>query len=269
MCASPASPVTVDVDGPVAHVTLYDRESGNALNPTTLGALIKAFDGVRRDENVRIIVLGHDGETFCRGMDLAYVATLPSDEIPTEFIGEFARLLRLIHEAPQPVFARIDGAVRAGGMGVMAATDVVLASEASSFSLTEVVFGLVPYNVLPYLIRRVGYATVRYLVLTACELTAQEAYTTRLIEEVHSDAAALDKRIRSHAKQVLRCSPAALQQAKQFVATIDGMPLEEASMSARTALRDWFQAPDSLEPLRAFQAGEALPWFARYKPKKK
>ncbi|CAM5355833.1 enoyl-CoA hydratase family protein [Streptomyces californicus] len=136
----------------VATLTLDSPANRNALSAGLVGALREALAACAADDTVRAVVLTHTGTTFCAGADL----TAPPD--PEAFVG----LMREIVALPKPVVARVDGHVRAGGLGLLAACDIAVAGRASSFALTESRLGLAPavisLTLLPRLDRTCGCA---------------------------------------------------------------------------------------------------------------
>ncbi|MGE0435099.1 MAG: enoyl-CoA hydratase/isomerase family protein [Planctomycetota bacterium] len=251
----------------LARIRFHDAGSHNALNPATLAALEDALAAASANADCRVIVLesGHPTD-FCRGLDFGFVAACEEDKLPLEVVAEYQRLLSRIHDAPQPVIALIDGEVRAGGMGLTSAADIVIATARSTFTLTETVFGLVPWNVLPYLLRRVSVAKARWMILTAATLDAAAGREAGLVDEVTADADDSEKAVKRLMKQLLRASPAALAATKSFTSHIAGMTLDDACMAANGALTSWFEESENIDVLRQFLQGEAPPWFAKYRP---
>lgn len=118
----------------IATLTLDSPANRNALSAQLVAELRDALTACAADDTVRAVVLAHTGSTFCAGADLK----APPD--PEAFVG----LMRDIVALPKPVVARVDGHVRAGGLGLLAACDIAVAGEASSFALTESRLGLAP-----------------------------------------------------------------------------------------------------------------------------
>lgn len=136
--------VSYQAAGPVARLTLDSPHNRNALSARLVTQL---HDGLRRaaaDPAVRAIVLGHTGGTFCAGADLSEASGGDPFDAALGRAGELAALLRVIVECPIPVIAAIDGHVRAGGMGLVGACDIVVAGPRTTFALTEVRIGVAP-----------------------------------------------------------------------------------------------------------------------------
>ena len=152
-------------DGHVARLTLDSPHNRNALSARLVGQL---HDGLRRataDPAVRAVVLGHTGGTFCAGADLSEATDGDPQQAAAARAHDLASLLRAIVECPVPVVGAVDGHVRAGGMGLVGACDIVIAGPRSTFALTEARIGVAPaiisLTLLPKLAPR---AAARYYV---------------------------------------------------------------------------------------------------------
>ncbi|MDT5144290.1 MAG: enoyl-CoA hydratase, partial [Mycobacterium sp.] len=135
------------VDGHVARLTLNSPHNRNALSATLVSQLQQGLRDAADDPAVRAVVLGHTGNTFCAGADLSQGSEATSTD-PAEAAAERSRgaaaLLRAIVESPLPVIVAVDGHVRAGGMGLVAACDIAVAGPRSTFALTEARIGVAP-----------------------------------------------------------------------------------------------------------------------------
>jgi len=132
------------VDGPVARLTLDSSHNRNALSTTLVNQLHQGLRDAVAAPAVRVVTLGHTGNTFCAGVDLSQASAADPFEMATERAQELTGLLRAIVESPVPVIAAVDGHVRAGGLGLVAACDIAVAGPRSSFALTEARIGVAP-----------------------------------------------------------------------------------------------------------------------------
>ena len=179
--------VQYGAQGSVARLTLDSPHNRNALSASLVGQL---HDGLRRavaDPAVRAVVLGHTGGTFCAGADLSEASGGDPFEAALGRARELAALLRAIVECPVPVIGAVDGHVRAGGMGLVGACDIVIAGPRSTFALTEARIGVAPaiisLTLLPKLSPR---AAARYYV-TGETFDAARAVATGLVTETADD----------------------------------------------------------------------------------
>ena len=149
--------VRTHIDSKLAVITMQDSKTGNRLNKASLEEFSQSFHSMIQNPDTRAILLRSNGPQFCYGMDLDYLQSIQKDIQEGEIAVElFTGLLSKIHKSPKPIIALINGDVKAGGIGLVAACDIVIASTQSTFELSEVFFGLIPANVLPFLSLRVS-----------------------------------------------------------------------------------------------------------------
>lgn len=265
----PQSLVDYYADSGVGVVTLRRGEEGNRLTPEFLEALEAAFKSAFEAPEVRAVLLRSNGPSFCLGMDLGRLASSDSPEDEHTLataISRYGRLLLSIYLAAKPVVAVVRGEVIAGGVGLVAACDIVLAEETAAFELSEVLFGLIPANVLPYLFSlRLSPQKTRYLILSSKRFLAPEAAGIGLVDEAYT-AEALEKGVRSLLRRLLRSSPEALESAKLFTQEIYGLSHEEIRARAESTLLELATTDGVRSALRAFEGGELPPWFESFRP---
>ncbi|MEW6516004.1 MAG: enoyl-CoA hydratase/isomerase family protein [candidate division FCPU426 bacterium] len=257
-----------EVDSGAAVVTLTNGAAGNVLNHESLGSLQAALNRAASDPDVRVVVLRAEGDSFCLGMDLSLVRAGAADPgLAKETVGQYTALLAAIQDSAKPVVAVVHGAVKAGGIGLAGACDIVLASEGATFEFSEVILGLIPANVIPFLAgARVPAQVLKYLILTAKRLDAAEALAVNLVDEVFSQAQ-LAAGAKAVVKTLLRASPRALAEAKRFFSQLARQTREEASAKAQAKLLELIQDPEVLAAIQAFEDGLTPSWFSKYQPK--
>ena len=182
------------VEGSVARLTLDSPDNRNALSTTLVDQLHQRLTDAVGEPGVRAVVLGHTGGTFCAGADLAQAsAGAPADDlgdVAVDRARELTRLLRRILELPVPVIGAVDGHVRAGGLGLIGACDIVVAGHASTFALTEARIGVAPSIIsLTLLPKMTARAASRYFV-TGEKFDARQAADIGLVTIASDDVAA-------------------------------------------------------------------------------
>jgi methylglutaconyl-CoA hydratase len=258
------------VDCHVAVITLNDGERGNLLGPSSLGELTAALAQSLGNPDVRAVLLRSNGPAFCLGMDLGRLAAgeAGGSREAEKAVGMYADLLASLFSAPLPVVCLVEGDVKAGGVGLVCACDIVLAGEGATFELGEVLFGLIPANVMPYMLSvRVPPQKVRSLVLGSERVSAAEALRLNLVDAV-VPASQMERRLVDLFKRLLRSSPAALAQAKAFSAELLGKTPQASAARAREKLLEMIRDPSTLQGVRAFQKGDVPSWFSRFKPER-
>ncbi len=200
------------VDGHAARLTLNSPHNRNALSSALVGQLHQGLRKAAADSAVRVVVLGHTGNTFCAGADLSEASGGDPFDMAAARAGELTSLLRAIVESALPVIAAIDGHVRAGGLGLVGACDIAVAGSSSTFALTEARIGVAPGIIsLTLLSKMSARAAGRYFV-TGEKFDAAEAAAIGLItvaaEDVDATVAALVENIGLGSPQGLAASKA-------------------------------------------------------------
>lgn len=224
--------LTIDVADKVATVTLNRPELRNAFNEQAIAELALAFDALGRNDTVRAIVLAANGPSFCAGADLNWMKKMAgySHDENLQDALRLADMLRTIYLCPKPTVAKVQGDCYAGGMGLVAACDIVVAGEHVGFCLSEVKLGLIPATISPYVIKAMGEQAARRYFLTAERFDANEAHRIGFAHEVVA-ADALDATVAAIVKALVNNSPNAVQQAKTLVREIVGQPVDDALLA--------------------------------------
>ncbi|MCA1247676.1 enoyl-CoA hydratase/isomerase family protein [Massilia sp. MS-15] len=221
--------LTVSIDDKVAAVTLNRPDLRNAFNEHAIAELALAFEELGRMETVRAIVLAANGPAFCAGADLNWMKKMAgySHSENQQDAARLADMLRTIYLCPKPVVAKVQGDCYAGGMGLVAACDIVVASELAHFCLSEVKLGLIPATISPYVIKAMGEQASRRYFLTAERFDAIEARRIGFAHEVVAPEA-LDATVAGIVKALVGNSPNAVREAKKLVREVVGQPVDDA-----------------------------------------
>lgn len=255
----------VEQRGAATWLWLNRPEVRNALNDGILDGIAGALDGLQKDPACRVVVLAGRGQAFCAGGDLSRMekgATLTKARSRKE-AARFAGLLYRLHTCPKPIVARVHGAAFAGGMGLVAAADLVVAAEEAEFCLPEVRIGLVPAMISPYIVRALGEQQARRYVLTGERLSATEAHRLGLVHELTS-AAELDARVDHLVAQLAAAAPGALARSKSLLARVARSPISP-KIAAQTAavLAEVRAGEEAREGIRAFLEKRKPAWQQR------
>ena len=178
--------VQAEVSGGVVTLTLDSPANRNALSADLVGQLDAHLDAVEHDASVRAVVLAHTGGTFCAGADLAEAAREGGPALGT---ARLVALLRKLVAYPKPVVGRVEGHVRAGGVGLVGVCDVVVANGDATFALTEARLGLAPAIISLTVLARVGDRAAARLALTGDVIGAEEAARIGLVTAATDDGA--------------------------------------------------------------------------------
>lgn len=213
----------------VMEVWLNRPEVRNAFNAGLIAELNAAFVAAAADADVRVVVLGGHGKAFCAGADLNWMREMASYDWAQNHAdaSALADMLWAIASCPVPVIGRIQGDCYAGGVGLAAVCDIVLAAEGVQFCLSEAKLGLLPATIAPYVVRALGTrASQRYFV-SAERFDASEAQRLGLVHEcVPADQ--LDARVAAMVCAVVANGPAAVKACKQLVVDVAASPIDAA-----------------------------------------
>ena len=175
-------------------VTISRPHRRNSIDSTLIRELGAALDLAEQSADCRTVVLQGAPGLFCTGMDFEEVtAHADAQASETIRISEYLSLLKRFTLSPKVIVSRLDGKVIAGGTGLVAASDLVLSTKRTEFSLSEALWGLLPCCVLPFLMRRVGFQKAYSMTLTTRSLSATEAHAIHLVDELTND---LDESLR-------------------------------------------------------------------------
>jgi methylglutaconyl-CoA hydratase len=246
--------------GPIAILCLNRPAQRNALSRALVAELRDLVDKVRVEERTRVLVLTGAGPTFCAGMDLKEAATADGTEAEQTAIAvlqQFADLLHCLHTLPKPTIAAVSGAALAGGAGLMAACDLVVAAEGTMIGYPEVKRGLVASIVMHDLSRQVGDRRARQLLLTGEPITAEVAKEWGMVNVVTPPRSFLDEAVRL-AQGLLQGGPLAIATTKRLLDEALGRPHDlrgAAAISAAVRVSD-----EAREGMLAFLEERAPHW---------
>ncbi|MBS0500133.1 MAG: enoyl-CoA hydratase/isomerase family protein [Burkholderiaceae bacterium] len=245
--------------GGVLRLTIQREARRNAISPAVLKGLSEALTAANADRGVRAIVLTGAGEkAFCAGADLQSGQSFKFDySEPTQ---GFANLFRLTRQLNVPLIARVNGACMAGGMGLMAMCDMVVAAPHAVFGLPEVKVGVFPAQVLSVLNGLIGARALAELCITGEPITAKEALALGLINHVSED---LDAGVQALLDRFLDKSPAAIRRGLYLMKRIGAMSFEESMAFTESQIALFALTEDAAEGQAAFREKRKPNWSGR------
>jgi len=248
--------------GHVAYLTFNRPEVHNSFNPETIVLLAEAWQEINHDDEIRVaMVTGAGDVAFSAGADLGRLIPLftgarkPEDEwdrklLANRKLGDFALLRN--YDVDKPIIAAINGFCIAGGMELIQATDIRIASESASFGLQEVKWAIIPAaGSLARLQRQIPYCKAMEILLTGNRIDAHEAWRIGLVNHVVPKERLLDK-AEELASTIAANGPIALRKIKEAVRRTSGRPLEEAFAIENECAREVMRSEDAREGPRAF-----------------
>jgi methylglutaconyl-CoA hydratase len=257
---------TLDIqrDGLVARVYLNRPDVRNAFNEQVIADLTSTFRQLAAEPDLRAIVLSGHGKAFCAGADLSWMRSMAdfSWEQNRADAQALADMLWAIYQCPVPIVGRLQGDCYAGGVGLAAVCDVVVAVDSMNFCLSEARLGLLPATISPYVIRAMGEQAARRYFITAERFTASQGQAMGLVHELCS-ADALDAKVDEIVAALVANGPLATRACKALVQDVAGLPITD-DLRGETARRiaDIRVSSEGKEGIQSFLQKRPPSWLA-------
>jgi len=249
----------------VAVVTLNRPEVRNAFDDVLISNLTNVLRDLEEDETVRVVVLAGAGKAFCAGADLNWMKRMAGYgyEDNLKDANALATMLKTLDRMSKPTVARVHGPAYAGGVGLVAACDIAIGSQAAEFCLTEVKLGLSPATISPYVVRAMGERLARRYFLTGEVIDADEACRIRLLSGV-SAVDELDGTLNALLGHLVAGGREAHAKIKDLVRTVAAGAVDDA-MIADTARRiaEIRVSPEGKEGIASFLEKRKPAWVKK------
>lgn len=251
-------------DGPVLHLTLNRPETRNAMSLAMVLELHQARAAAEADGATRVLVLRGAGGHFCAGADLRDMAAarqrLAEDPHALAKVNAaFGELCVAWAATGLATVAVLEGTVMGGGLGLACAVDVAIAGTGAVFRLPETSLGVVPAQIAPFLVERLGYAAARRLAVTGARLDAQAALRLGLVHAVHP-AGALDHALADLMGEILQNAPGAVAATKALMARARFHDPASLVQQAAEVFSQAALGPEGVEGTSAFLAKRKASW---------
>lgn len=254
--------LTYDCEDRIAYITLNRPEKRNALNADVVAELKQAFEHAENDGACKVVVLRAAGEVFCAGADLAYIQELQGFGY-TDNLEDSTHLMQLFHQIytlKKVVIGQVQGHAIAGGCGLAAICDITFAVPEAKFGYTEVKIGFLPAIVSVFLLRKIGEARTKQLLLSGDVVSAQTALDLGLVNFL-VPAGALADAVRTYAQRLCReNSGQSMEVTKEMLAALPEMALEEALRYAAQRNAELRGSDDCRRGIGAFLNKEKINW---------
>ncbi len=224
----------------VVTVTLNRPNTRNAFDEAMINDLHRTVTALDADASVRVIILAAVGPCFCAGADIAWMQRAAHQDEATNLADarRFAHMMAALSACRKPIIARVQGAAFGGGVGLICAADIAIASTNARFAISEAKFGILPAVIGPYLVHAVGKRQALRLALNANIIDADEALAIGLLHKV-VDSHALDQTVELTVTELLGNGPLALAEIKCLFNQLSTAPIDEHTreLTARTISR--------------------------------
>jgi methylglutaconyl-CoA hydratase len=240
----------------------------NAFNETMIAEMTAALEAFDADKTVRAVVLAGHGPAFCAGADLNWMKKMAGygfEENHADALA-LARMLHRLATLSKPTVARVHGPAFAGGMGLVCACDIAVATYDVEFCLSEVKLGLIPATIGPYVAAAMGERLARRYFLTAERFDAAEAYRIGVVQEL-CVTDELDGTVNALLGHLVAAGPHALAATKALIRAVTNRPLT-ADVMADTAARiaTVRASPEGKEGIRSFLEKRKPAWVEAAAP---
>ncbi len=182
--------IQLHLTGDLLHVHFDRPEARNAMNGEVLDELDAIFDALRQRPDIRAVILRGNGGNFCAGGDvkdfarIRKLAVTRDDDPVARYNRRFGHMLQRVNEAPQATIVLLEGAVLGGGFGLACVVDVAIAQEDASFGLPETGLGIIPAQIAPFVVERIGLSQARRLGVCGARFGGAEALRLGLVDQV-------------------------------------------------------------------------------------
>ena len=247
----------------IVTVMLNRPELHNAMNDVMIAELTEVFTEIPKDDSARMVILKGEGKSFCAGADLNYmkgIAGFGFDE-NVEDGKKLAALFRAIYDCPVPTIALVHGAAFGGANGLLAACDIVIAEENTTFAFSEVKIGIAPATISPFVIKRIGEFGAKELMMTGKRFKGAEAEKWHLVNvSVPEDK--MEETLHFYIKQLLSSAPEAVKVTKNMIGeVIAGDDFDETINSMAHLIATLRASDEGQEGMAAFLEKRKPKWI--------
>ncbi|MBA2648588.1 MAG: enoyl-CoA hydratase/isomerase [Legionella sp.] len=248
--------IQVRFEGSVCFLKLYRPEFKNTINDLLIEECTEVLQTCKKE--MTVVVLEGLPDVFCFGSDFKLIQDrMHNQTIKVQQPDKLYDLFILLSNGPYISVAYVKGKVNAGGVGFVAACDIVLADETATFGLSELLFGLFPACVLPFLIRKTGYQHAHYMTLMNKAISVQQAEKFGLVDMYEGNG---DKLLKRHLIHLKRLSKNSITEYKNYMNTLANLALERTKILAVNANKSMFENRDNLSKISAFMENGTVPW---------
>jgi len=252
----------------VLFVTLNRPATRHALAADMVQGLESIAQAAHSDSTLRAIVLRGSNHFFCAGGDVgnfqSRLEDTATDHDPVALRNrKFGQFMELLGQIPVPVIALVEGAAMGGGMGLACLSDIVLATQSAKFVLSETSLGIVPAQIMPFVVNRIGVPASRRLGLTAERVSGELACQLGLADALASDSESLEALLAHWLTQIGKCAPHANRVMKKMALSAVSEPLgpflDQAAHIFAATMRD-----EGMTGIASFRAREPAPWCVAF-----
>jgi isohexenylglutaconyl-CoA hydratase len=223
---------------PVLRVMLNRPKLANAMNLIMVNELMAVMEKAEK-ENYRVLIISGGNGNFCAGGDIRDMQSAGADkQVLVELNRAFGHMITKANHLPAAVICALEGAVLGGGFGLACVSDLAIAVEKTQFGLPETSLGIIPAQIAPFVVQRIGLTQTRRLALFGNRIKAQEAVNLGLIHQVVENNEQLEEAVTKAVKLALKCAPQASRVTKALIHSVDKEDIESLLDQAATDFAD-------------------------------
>jgi len=247
--------IQVRFEEPICYIRFYRPEQKNTINSELVDECHAALNCC--EASARIVVLEGLSDVFCLGADFVEIKELAANRGGSQLTAEpLYKLWGKLATGPYITIAHVRGKANAGGIGFVAASDIVLAADTAEFSLSELLFGLLPACVLPFLIRRIGLQKAKYMTLMTQPISVQQAYNWGLVDAYEQQS---DILLRKHLLRLRPLSKASITRFKRYVNQLNTLIADSHSIAVALN-HEVFSDPVNISIIARYLEKGLFPW---------
>ena len=260
--------IQLEQDGSILTLWLNRPESRNAMSLNMVKAIQQVFKAIENDLSIRAVILRGQGGHFCAGGDIKDMAQLRgeatsvgSNQPYVDFNRQFGHMLEQVDQAPQTVVAVLEGAVLGGGFGLACVSDIAISLADAKFGLPETGLGVIPAQIAPFVVKRIGLTQARRLALLGARFEGHTALKVGVVHEVVENEKALEVLLIETIQQIKRTAPQASRVTKALLHRTLNEALSPLLDDAACQFADAVASEEGVEGTMAFIQKRHPNWF--------
>ena len=255
--------------GPALHVTINRPEVRNAMSLQMVAELSTVFSQVEQDDSIRAVVIRGAGGHFCAGGDIKDMAGARGqqagegrDDPFYRLNRAFGQMIQQVNESQKVVVAVVEGAVMGGGFGLACVSDVAIAGPTARFAMPETTLGVIPAQIAPFVVERIGLTQARRLALLGLKLESEEACRLGIVHQCAGSAEQIDELLDQAVERIRQCAPDATARTKALLHRVGHEAMHTLLDDAAEAFAGAIRGEEGQEGTLAFMQKRKPSWAA-------
>ncbi|MCI3881164.1 enoyl-CoA hydratase/isomerase family protein [Acinetobacter higginsii] len=260
--------IRLEQQGGILTLWLNRPESRNAMSLKMVTAIQQLFSQIADDVSIRAVILRGQGGHFCAGGDIKDMAGLRIEAANSgslqpyvDFNRRFGAMIEQVDQAPQTVVVVLEGAVLGGGFGLACVSDIAISRDTAQFGLPETGLGILPAQIAPFVVKRIGLTQARRLALLGLRFDGKTALDLGVVHQIAQDDVELEQQLTEIIQQIKRAAPLASRATKALLHRTLNEPLEPLLNDAAQQFAQAVGGAEGQEGTMAFIQKRNPSWF--------